>query len=209
MSHTVTLAPGYNMAKGSLSAVMNYNYTTVDDYKYLQTYSLAPTYQFLSGRAQFASVFLKMQKKEYIKPAITHAEDRDSDEWGAGASWYYLLAENKGFFNLSYLFNHEDTHGANTQYMGNKLGAGLVYPITSVVKLNLAGEVYHQDFEEINTAFNIVRHDKTYTVSSTLSYAVTEDIEARFQYVYMRGESNIAVYDYAKNVYSAGLTASF
>lgn len=209
MSHNVSLAPGYNMDSGSFSAIMNYNYTMVDDFKYLQTYSLTPTYQFLSGRGQFANVFVKMQKKEYIKPALSHDEDRDSDEWGAGASWYYLLAQNKGFFNLSYAFNHEDTHGTNTQYMGHKFDVGLLYPIASVININLAGEAYHQDFEETNKAFSIVRHDKTYTISSTLSYAVTADVEARIQYIYTRGDSNIAVYDYTKNVYSAGLSASF
>lgn len=209
MSHNVTLAPGYNTDTGSFSAVMNYNYVMVDDFKYLQTYSLAPTFQFPSGRGHFASVFLKMQKKEYIKPAFARDEDRDSDEWGAGTSWYYLLAENRGFFSLSYAFNHEDTHGTNWQYMGNRLGAVALYPITPAVKFNLACEAYHQDFEDPNTAFKIVRKDKTYTVNSSLSYAITEDIDARIQYVYTRGESNIAVYDFTKNVYSAGLEARF
>lgn len=209
MSHTVTIAPGYNADFGSLSALMSYNYTTVDDFKYLQTYSLTPTFQFPTGRGHFASLFLKAQKKEYIKPAFARDEDRDSDEWGAGASWYYLLAQNKGLFNLSYAFNHEDTHGTNVQYIGNKLDAGLTYPVTSAATFNFGCGAFHQDFEDPHTAFKIVRKDKIYTVNSSLSYAITEDVDARIQYAYMRGESNLAVYDYTKNVYSAGIEARF
>jgi len=209
MSHTVSLVPGYNSEIGSFSAIMSYNYTMVDDFKYLQTYGITPTYQFSTGRGHFASVFVKAQKKEYIRPAFIHEEDRDSDEWGAGASWYYLLAENSGFFNISYAFNHEDTHGTNWQYMGHKLGAGLSYPVTASVRFNLGGEAYQQDFEDKNTVFNKVRKDKTYTGSSTLSYAVTDDIDAQIQYNYVRGDSNVTVYDYSKNVYSAGIEARF
>ncbi|MBI5886215.1 MAG: tetratricopeptide repeat protein [Deltaproteobacteria bacterium] len=209
MSHTFSLVPGYNSEIGSFSAIMSYNYTMVDDFKYIQTYSVTPTYQFSTGRGHFASVFVKAQKKEYIRPAFIPEEDRDSDEWGAGASWYYLLAENSGFFNISYAFNHEDTQGTNWQYNGHKLGAGLSYPVTASVRFNLGGEAYLQDFEDKNTVFNKVRKDKTYTGSSTLSYAVTDDIDAQLQYNFVRGDSNVTVYDYQKNVYSAGIEARF
>lgn len=208
-SHTVSLAPNYNMKAGTISAVMSYNYTMVDDYKYLQTYSLTPTYQFSVTRGQFATVFVRLLKKEQIRPALTHDEDRDSDVWAAGASWFMLLAENKGFFNLSYEFNHEDTHGANWQYASSKLGTGLMYPLGDSIKVNLGGEAYWQDFEEKNTVFNKFRHDKTYTLSSMLTYAVTPDLDVQAQYVRTRGDSNIAVYDYNKSVMSVGIEARY
>lgn len=208
-SHTLSLAPNYSMKTGTISAVMSYNYTMVDDYKYLQTYSLTPTYQFSVTRGQFATVFVKLQKKEQIRPALTHDEDRDSDEWAAGASWFMLLAENKGFFNLSYAYNHEDTDGVNWEYAGNKFGTALMYPLTDSIKVNLGGEAYLQDFEYKHTVFGKYRRDKTYTASSMLTYAVTTDIDAQAQYVHTRGDSNIAVYDYNKSVVSVGIEARY
>ncbi|MBI5562830.1 MAG: tetratricopeptide repeat protein [Deltaproteobacteria bacterium] len=209
MSHTFSIVPNYNLETGNLSAIASYNYTMVDDFKYLETYGITPTYQFSVGKGQLASAFVKLQEKKMLKLPLTRDEDRSSDEWAAGLSWFYLLAGNKGFVNLSYAFNHEDTRGANWQYMGHKLGAGVFYPLTDAIKVNVGGEAYFQDFEEKNTAFGKFRKDKTYTLSAMLSYALIGDIDAQVQYVHVRGDSNIAVYDYSKNVVSAGIEARY
>ena len=43
-SHTISLVPNYNLRQGQLSLLTSFNYTMVDDYKYLKTLTLSPAY---------------------------------------------------------------------------------------------------------------------------------------------------------------------
>ena len=40
-SHTIALVPNYNLRQGQLSLLTSFNYTMVDDYKYLQTLTIS------------------------------------------------------------------------------------------------------------------------------------------------------------------------
>lgn len=208
-SHTIALVPSYNFKSSSINLLASYNYTFVDDYKYLSTITLSPTYTFIFTQKQFASGFLRYQHKEYLKPPINADEDRDSNDYAIGASWFYLIKENKGFLNARYEFNKEDTDGRNWGYNGNKIGLAFLYPITEKLNFNIGGEAYFQRFDETHTAFNKKRDDNTYTVSSMLSYTVYDDVDIQVQYIYISGDSNIAVYDYDKNIASIGVEVGF
>ena len=48
-----------------------------------------------------------------------------------------------------------------------------------------------------------------YTATGMLSYDIFENMEARLRYTYVNTESNIAIYDYDRNVISAGLEYRF
>lgn len=204
-SHTAAVIPSYNFTKSSISLLASYNYTFVDDYKYLSTITLSPAYTFALTQNQFASGFLRYQKKEYLKPPLDPDEDRDSDDYAVGASWFYLLSENKGFLNVRYELNKENTDGENWGYTGSKFGLSLLYSITERLKFNIGGEAYFQRYDENHTAFDIEREDNTYTFITMLSYTIYDDIDIQAQYVYMRGDSNIAVYDYDKNITGVGV----
>ncbi|MBI5971370.1 MAG: tetratricopeptide repeat protein [Deltaproteobacteria bacterium] len=209
-SNTVSLVPGYNMSGSAASLIMSYNFTMVDDDDYLQTYSVSPTYQLALGGSGFAQAFYRWQRKDYKKNVLFIDETKDGDTNAAGLSGYYLFDGNKGFVNMSYTYDREFTSGANWRYVGHKGGLGLLYPVTTKLKFNLSGEFYYQKFDKQNSVFLKSRRDRTYTGSALLSHPVWEDwVDFQLQYVFIRGDSNVAVYDYDKNVYTAGLEARF
>lgn len=208
-SHTIALVPSYNFTNSSINLLASYNYTFVDDDKYLSTITVSPTYTFTLNTSQFALGFLRYQNKAYLKPPLTIDEDRDSNDYAVGASWFFLFAENKGFLNARYEFNKEDSQGKNWSYNGNKFGLSFLYPITENLKFNIGGEAYYQRYDETHTSFRITRKDATYTSNAMLSYTIYDDIEIQAQYVYIRGDSNIAVYDYDKNITSIGVSVGF
>lgn len=204
-SHTLAIVPGYNFSYGQISLLTNYNYTLVDDDRYLRTYLLSPTYSFALNKNQFMQVTLKYQGKQYRNPPINSNENRNGKDYAGGISWFYLFFEGKGFFNIRYDLNKEDTSGQNWRYSGNKIGTGLLYPITKKLTLNINGEAYLQNFEHTHTVFNEKREDATYTGVSMLSYKIFENTDIELQYVYVRGVSNISVYDYDKTIISGGI----
>lgn len=204
-SHSITLAPGFNFTKSSISLPAGYNYTLVANDKYLQTISLSPAYTFVLSEKQFTTVTLKYQSKDFLKTPLSTDEDRDGTDSGGGLSWFYLIAENRGFLNLRYESNREDTTGKNWKYSGNKAGFGLLYPLIGNLNFNMGVEAYFQNFDETHTSFNKKRDDKTYNINTMLSYTIHDIVDVQVQYIYIRGNSNISVYDYQKSIVTGGI----
>ena len=208
-SHTVAFIPSYNLRQSSISLLASYNYTLVHDEKYLQAVAVTPTYTFTLNGNQYAQAFYRYTKKDYLNAPINQDEDRNGDDNGVGASWFYLIMENRGFVNFRYEYNREDTEGVNWKYSGNKAGMSFLYPVTDRLKFNVAGEAYVQDYENVHTSFGMKRKDETYTGSALFSYNFFDEIDVQVQYAYIKSRSNIVVYDYSKNVLSAGVEMRF
>ncbi|MBI2413606.1 MAG: tetratricopeptide repeat protein [Deltaproteobacteria bacterium] len=210
-SHSLAVTPGMGLAKGQANLYAGYTYTLVDETKYLQALTLSPTYTLPINERQFAQASVRWQAKDYLKytAGVGADEDRDSRDYGAGASWFYLLSGGKGFFNARYDFNYEDTDGRNWTYYGNKFGAGVYYPVTEKLGLNVSVEEYIQSFTDTHTAFGVEREDTTLTFYTLLTYPLYDNLDIKAQYLFIRGDSNISIYDYSKNVYGFGVDYRF
>ncbi|OGQ12802.1 MAG: hypothetical protein A3G39_07280 [Deltaproteobacteria bacterium RIFCSPLOWO2_12_FULL_43_16] len=209
MSHTLSIIPGYTMQDSMVNLFLSYNYTWVDDDEYMRTGTASPTYTFMFSDGQMGQAALRWQGKEILKPPFTTNEDRDSQDFAASLGWFYFFAGNRGFVNAKYEINREDTDGINWEYTGNKGNLNIVAPLADNLKLNLSGETYYQQFEYVNTNFLKKRRDITYTGSAMLAYELFKDWEVQLQYTYTRDDSNLAIYDYHKNVTSVGIEARF
>jgi hypothetical protein len=168
-----------------------------------------PAWSVALGQDRFARLSAFYQKKEHMSPPVNVDEDRDSDNLGAGAAWYRFFSENRGVFTARYVLTSGDTDGANWKYIGNTFGADLAYPATERLRLNAGVEANFQNFSETHTVFGVKRKDRTYGLNLIASYALTEDLDLLVQYTYLRGDSNIAVYDYDKYQTSAGVEIRF
>jgi hypothetical protein len=60
-----------------------------------------------------------------------------------------------------------------------------------------------------NTYFEQKRRDDIYTVSCALLYGIVKNTDIIFQYNYYRNQSNIALYDYTREVYGLGVEYRF
>lgn len=210
-SHSLSVTPGMGVGEGQANLYAGYTYTLVDETKYLQAVTLSPTYALPINERQFAQASVKWQAKDYLKytAGVGADEDRDSRDYGAGASWFYLLFGGKGFVNARYDFNYEDTDGQNWTYYGNRFGAGVYYRLTERLGLNVSLEEYLQSFTETHTVFGVEREDATLTFYTLLTYPLYDDLDIKAQYLYIRGDSNISIYDYSKNVYGVGVDYRF
>src|SRR3989304_2001174 len=209
ISQTLALVPGYTTRDSMLNMLLSYNYTWVDDDEYLRSGTVSPGYTFMPWPDQMAQVALRYQKKEYLKPPFTMNEDRDAQEYAASLGWFYFFAGAKGFVNVKYEISKEDTEGKNWAYIGNKGSLNIALPLTRNAKLTVSGEAYYQQFDETNTNFLKKRKDTTYTALAMLSYEIIRKWEIQLQHVYIRDDSNTAVYDYDKNITSIGVEVKY
>ena len=208
-SHTLAVVPSYRMKENSASLPISFNYTLLDNTRYLQAYALTPTYSFAISDDQNAQVSILYQKKDFLQTPAFSAENQDATDTGFGLAWFRVIADQKGFLNIRYDLTKENATGANWSYLGNKLGGSMLYPFTEKIKLALGLEADRLDFDNVHTVFGIKRADTTYTASAQMLYALTHAFDGQLQYVWTQNDSNIPVYAYHKNVISVGVNARF
>jgi tetratricopeptide (TPR) repeat protein len=208
-SNTFGIAPGMTVGGGQLTAPVSYNMTDVDGKSYLKAFGIAPVYVFTPVEGQQAQVLLRFQQKDYQTVVTAPDEDRDSTDLGAGLSWYWPFAQQKGFVNARYEINQENAKGRNWSYLGNKINGGVLYPASEALKLSLGAEVYLQSYNNVNSSFNQKRQDTVVTVTAQALYALGKNVDAHLMYVYMKDDSTIDVYAFSKNVFGIGVYARF
>ena len=204
-SHTFTVIPNYNIDKGTIGLPVGYNYTEVGESKYLTTLSATPTLNYMMGKAEMAQFTFQYQKNDFSRTPVIPDEDRDSNYFSGGLGLYHFFKQNTGFFGIHYGLNKDFTKGVDWKYHGNRFDATVMYPFLKRFKASISGEAFLQDFDDINTVFQVVRRDQVYTASGFLSYNFWKEAELQFRYTYVKDNSNIALYDYDRNVYSLGL----
>jgi tetratricopeptide (TPR) repeat protein len=215
MSNTLTVVPGYNFKNASLNLFLSYNYTLVNDRSYLYSFSANSMISVPLNSNHIGQFSLGYSKKEFLWTEtqsgypIGPNEDRDADVFSASAGWIYLFSKGKGFLNLRYELSKEDTDGKNWDYLGNKVSANILIPLQKRLRMNLSAETFWQDYENVHTEFNVKRDDIIYTASAVLSYEIFRGASFNIQYTYIRDDSNIPIYDYKRNIYTAGIEYRF
>lgn len=208
-SHTYAIQPSFYLKNALLTFPTAYNYTIIDDRSYLSMPSTSAIYNFMAGPTQMGQAYLKYQHENYRWSPINEDEDRDSNDVGGGFGWYWFFARNKGFFNLRYGINKEFTKGNNWEFLGNKFTSALLIPLLNKLNVSVSADYYLQDFTNSHTVYHVYRRDKSLSASALIAYKFYKDSEFQLQYTYFKNDSNISVYSYNRNIYSAGFNFKF
>lgn len=208
ISNTVGVTPSYEYGSSSASVALSYGSTLVGNSRYLDSFTISPSWSTTTGGGGMFSVSARLQKREFQGQPFSADEDRDSVDYGLGASWYALFA-NGGFLGVRYEINREDADGANWDYLGNRASVNILYPVGERLKLQAYAEALIQDFSSTHTFFSVKREDRVFTGSALLSWSLAEKADLMVQYTHVRGDSNIAIYDYERDILSAGIDYRF
>jgi tetratricopeptide (TPR) repeat protein len=208
-SHTVGLTPTWYSKNWTLSVPVTYNYTWVDGDDFLGTVTAGPVVNARLGKNQLLQGSLRFQDKNFFRSPVIPAEDRDAFRWAPGGAWYWFFHESQGFFGARYEYDSENTEGQNWDYDGHRINLSLQWPFSEKLKGTLAGEYYWQDFDNVHSIFGSKRQDETLTFSALLTYSLTKQLDLQFRYTYVNHDSNLALYDYDRNVVSTGVIYRF
>lgn len=207
--------PTIYLKNALLTLPSGYSHTLVNDKAYLSSPYTAGVYNFMSGDSNMAQAMIKYQYEDYLWAPSTPDEDRDGNSLTGSIGWYQFFAKNKGFVNIRYSLDKDWTKGDNWEYMGNRVSVTALLPGSMVhsflenLNLTVTGDIFFQDFSKSNTIYSIYRKDTVYTVSALASYKIFKDAEVQLQYTHVVDSSNISVYQYTRNVYSAGVEIRF
>ena len=205
---SLTVIPGLNFSNGAFTIPLTYNHIWLGGQQYMSLVSISPTvtYVFLPGHiGQFSAGF---SLREMIKSQLDD-EDRDGKILSFSAAYIRPFSEGRGMYNLKYEFSKENTDGKNWDNIGNRFTASLLVPLVQKLNLVATGDAFFQDYSNVNSEFNKKRRDSIYTGSVNFIYQIMKGLNMNFQYAHVRDDSNIAIYDYNRNVYTAGFEYNF
>jgi tetratricopeptide (TPR) repeat protein len=210
VTHTISVNPGVNFKNGFVSAPLSYSHIWVHEREYMGVFSMKPELQFAFNPSHIGRISIGYEKRELLEAPIDSDEDRDGNLFVTSAGYIHPFAQGRGLFNALYEFTYDNTDGKNWENTGNRFSLGLLVPsIIWKTNLILSGDVFLQDYKNTHTVFEEKRRDRTYTVSANLVREMVGGLYLNLQYSYVRADSNISVYDYDRNIYTAGIEYRF
>ncbi|GAB4484515.1 MAG: hypothetical protein OHK006_08950 [Thermodesulfovibrionales bacterium] len=204
-NHTLSLTPSYATRRGVFSLLTSYSFQMLDEKKDIAILTVNPIYLLPLTTTHMLQFTAKYVNYDYLQPVFFDAEDRDADEFGGGLGYIFFFKENKGFVNAKYEYNEQDTDGRDWDFRGHKAFATALYPFTPKLSATMYAEYYQQDYKNKNVFFLKNRRDKIYTGSAAVTYEAIKNLTFIAQYTYSRFDSNIAFYDYDREIISLGL----
>jgi len=209
MAPSLSLIPGYNFQDGMITVPLSYSHIWLREREYMSVTAAKPTLSVMLAPGHIGQFSMGYTKRELLQAPINSDEDRDGDIYSASAGYLYPFAGGKGMFNGRYEYSRDAADGVNWDNTGNRITLGLLVPLLDKLNLTASGDMLVQDYKNVHTAFGLKRKDKIYTGGLGLTYEILKDFNMNLQYSHTRADSNIAVYDYKRNAYIAGLELRF
>jgi len=188
-----------------------YDYFGLSGNNYLNEYSVIPFTTLVWDPINLTQVQLMFQGQDFLnqKNLVTTADNRDGLDYLAGVTHFFRFQGDKHFIKLGYQFDWFVAKGNNWTYLGNRFLVGFQYTLPSWgwgIRLRddfnayLLNYQFTNNYLPVSCAPCIHRNDQQFnnlvSVSKDLPYNITVSLE----YLYTRNLSNLAVYDYSRNV---------
>lgn len=208
LSQTLSVTPGYRLAAGAISLPVAYNHTLLDYGSYSRQLSARPAFAAVLSPGHIGQASIGYARREFYNNPADPKENRSADSYAALLGYLYLYAEGKGFFNIRYELSREDARGRNWRNTGNRVLGDLLLPLGGDTSLILSLEGLWQEFER-NSNYGAERRDSSLLLSLAMSRRLYRNLYMNLQYFHMRTNSNIPLYDFDRDVASAGVELRF
>lgn len=211
VSNAVSLMPGYAFGRYIINLSLSYSHAMVRNpnyERYVGSFTSGPLIQRFLGQNHILEFFAGYNSKEYFQPPSSSDEDRDSDSFLTSLNWIWLYRKD-AFLNLKYEFVNEYTEGINWSNIGHKFSSSMSIPLSDRLEMQISGEAFLQNYRHTHTSFKTKREDKIYQTSLGFSWEFLKNMFFIPQYTRTRADSNIGIYDYKRDIYSAGIEYKF
>lgn len=210
-SNYISISPGYNFGRLALNLNTSYNYSHVRGpsyQKYNGLLSSGALCRIALKQNQLLEIYAGYNWNEFFDPALVDDEDRDSTGPDTYISWVWLFKQD-AFFNLKYQMTKQDTDGINWDNTSHRFTLNLAIPVMEKLTLQWSGEANQRKYQNTHTFFFTKRKDEIYTFSGGLTYQLSKKADLVAQITRIWNGSNIAIYDYTRDLYTIGVEYRF
>lgn len=209
ISPTITLMPGYNFQNGAVTLPLSYNYTWLHEREYQSVATVKPTLNIALTPDHIGQLSMGYARRDLLQRPLTEDENRDGNIYLLAAGYVHPFLRGRGVFSLRYEFSRDVTQGKNWDNIGNRFIPSLLVPVTDKVNFAISGDILLQDYKHVHSAFHVKRSDRTYSGSTGVIWEILKGLNLNLSYSHTTTDSNIDIYAYKRNVYTAGIEYTF
>lgn len=197
------------------SATYQYDYIALDFTSYSSRNTVAPAMTLVWDAMNLSQAQLGFQVKEFYNQTtlVEKAENRDSLNYLAGIIHFFRFEADRHFIKLGYQFDYEAAEGNNWSYLGNRFLLGLQYTLPwgdirlrNDFDIHFRAYTFPHSFLPLGNAPSIHRSDQEIVNLLTASKDFPGNITVSVEYLLDVNVSNLALYDYTRNVVSLSVS---
>lgn len=232
--HLLTGGVSYRGAFGSMpyqvGAQYSWDYLTLGGDFFLQRNTVTLFGTLVENQANLTTILGRFQAKEFTASASGGIpdEDRDAKNYMAGFTHVFRFAQDRHYIRLGYQFDYEDADGRNYTYAGNRFLAGGQYTLPwGTTRLKYDFDLHQRNYQNKNTLLPAINpnsrkrwdleQNHVFRIEQVLAQnlgpnsigcAPTAPCPLTLAAELLRtvADSNLAVYDYVRNVWSLSLS---
>jgi len=220
--HLGTLGGSYRTALDTmplqLTAQYAFDILFLDDDELVRRHSATLAGALVESARHLTQVYGRYQRKDFNEepPRPVQRDIRDANNYMGGFLHLLRFADDRHFLKAGYQLDYEDTEGANFEYLGHRvlLGAQYTLPWASI-RLKYDFDVHIRGYSNTNTVAALTgegskrRHDEEFTNIFRIEVPLPAGFTVSGEYQSSINQSNVAVFDYSRNVVSLTLSWTY
>jgi Flp pilus assembly protein TadD len=203
----------------SKAARVSYGFAAIYDLYFLdyQTFFQeglgTPWVTFAEGTRAATQVYYTLRAQDFFRSP--YSPYRDGFDNAFGARQYVNLWRPDAVLGFGYQFDMENTAGSkggnDFQYKANQFDVDVALPLYSVARAELAYLFRLEDYQFPNSRndYQFARHDQYNQFAVALVHDLTANLALNLDYILTFDASNIADFDYNRNIVSVGVQVTF
>lgn len=206
-------------ARGPLSYGISgiYDFYALDYQSFFQEGLGTPWVAVNETDAAATQAYYTLRGRDFFRKPYDPA--RDAINNAVGIRQYFdlgTLGPGDWLLNFGYQFDAEDTvaHGLGAkdfQYKGQQVDLALSFPLYSLAQVELGYLFRLEDYQFPNSRsnFQVRRHDNEHQVAVAVQRKLTANVSAEIDYFGVINNSNIANFDYDRDIVAASVRVTF
>lgn len=190
----------------NLRLTYSYDYLLSDYHSFLYRHTLRPVLIVQETSKNLTLFQYTYQDKNFQEIPLFGEDRRDAHNHESGLVHFLRFCQGKHFVKAGYFYDKELAEGSNWDYRGNKGVIGFQYTLPKDIRLSSDFEYKNLHYDNDNIYFDKRRKDIERNFTLRLSRDIgNENKTVSWEYSRAINSSNIALYDYEKNLVSIGL----
>jgi hypothetical protein len=197
-----------------------YDFITLGDRKFMQRWIMSPYFSLYENAGNLTTLTLGLQVKDFFDDRnLDPKEVRDGVNYLVGPVHFFLFETGRHYIKTGYQFDYDATEGDNWRYAGHHFlfGAQYTMPWGDVrwrydLDLHLRFHANRHSFLPLTAPGTLRRHDREAIHLFSLAKDVrwlSQPFTLAVEYLIDDNSSNLAAYDYDRQVVTTSVTWRF
>jgi tetratricopeptide (TPR) repeat protein len=202
-SHDLGLSGGVDLDKWDIGLDYDYSFMLLGGDSFLQTHSISPSVGFLPLPILYINLSYILEIKDFLQE---EDEPRDGLNNSGGFDVFLFFMEHKGYVQLGYRLEGEDTSGDEFDYLGHIATCAVQVPLPFQSKVRFMYRYRFKDYLHITPTIGEEREDNRHTFNVVVTKEIFDYFELKVDYEHIRSDSNLPSVDYHENVIYMGVS---